>query len=883
MLWLSLCLIMTPAENIFFPKAYQNDYSNYRLVNGLEVLIVSCSTCHEAGASLSVFVGSNQDTVPGITHLLEHMIFFSSQTYPEEDYLMKFVNLNGGYSNAYTDSQYTNFYYSISNLALEESLKIFSSAFIAPIFSIEAVNREIKAVNSEHLKNVYNDDWRKFRILQVASGKDPISNFPTGNAKTLAIPKICELVESHFFKFYLAGQMKLVIYGNFSIEALTGMSKLFESIRPGTVLIENDEIIIEKEKIYVARMVDEGISLELHWEIPNQLLYVDSQSGYFISYLLSNQGEYSFMADFEEIQKFSAEISTFPTFSLFSLKFALSSESRLLLLVSSLLGFIEKISMYSEKDLQTRWDDYSQIKSNTFEYSDKLTPERFASRVSANMFFFPHKLYYSGFDLAFTFNYQEIQKTLTFFTSKSLIAILISSNFFDQANILGTVIPFSNYCEYYNLHYGIGSFPIPFVNKNYYIYPRNPYIPIELKLYEQTEVGVEKVFSDLGCEMWVSFGNIFSTPKTIINLLLFEYPWNEVQVNLEVVLKTAEITMRKRLYLYEAAGYTAEFDVEFNGATVKVQGWSEGIVEYLEKVIECIFYPDLREMPKALQETHEKYSAFLTEQPYIQTEEYLRIQILQSYYSTTSKLQYLSSITSLPIEIPSLSLRILITGNISKAFSLEILNKILKSFQFSKSNFQIPNTFPINSSKINKHTSPENHSLLTLYDFGSFDLNTWAKIIILTYFADDLAFRVLRTQEQLGYIVFIKPCYKYFRNSFALVIQGPDKTPDEMEKSVENFWNRMDIDEKILENLKKQVAQKLLWPQESLEGQNFEFWKEITSGRLEFTIAQRLSAEVSEISLEEILEILLQIRLKSQVVEVRIYKEEISEILILQD
>mmetsp|Transcript_8223 Transcript_8223/g.8083 ORF Transcript_8223/g.8083 Transcript_8223/m.8083 type:complete len:87 (-) Transcript_8223:112-372(-) len=85
------------------------------------------------------------------------MLFYSSKSYPTEDYLRTFVTSHSGDTNAYTDKEETNYYLTISNDALEECLKIFSKAFIEPNFVENAVNREIKAVNSEHDKNRYDD------------------------------------------------------------------------------------------------------------------------------------------------------------------------------------------------------------------------------------------------------------------------------------------------------------------------------------------------------------------------------------------------------------------------------------------------------------------------------------------------------------------------------------------------------------------------------------------------------------------------------------------------------------------------------------------------------------------------------------------------------
>mgnify|MGYP002070012838 CR=1 FL=1 len=48
------------------------------------------------------------------------------------------------------------------------SLDIFGNFFVNPLFNKNCVDREKEAVNSEHMKNVNNDVWRKQELLKVA-------------------------------------------------------------------------------------------------------------------------------------------------------------------------------------------------------------------------------------------------------------------------------------------------------------------------------------------------------------------------------------------------------------------------------------------------------------------------------------------------------------------------------------------------------------------------------------------------------------------------------------------------------------------------------------------------------------------------------------------
>ena len=864
-----------------FPKIFHQNSSSSYLPNNLEFLTIECQEASQAGVSLSIGVGSNQDTVPGLSHLLEHMIFFSSKSYPKEDYLMEFISLNGGYSNAYTDFEHTTFYYSISNLALQDSLKIFSRAIVEPIFTTEAVQREILAVNSEHLKNIYNDEWRNLRLLQLAAGIHPLSNFNTGNAKTLTFGNISELVEAHFSKYYLAGKMKLVIYGNYSTEILESwVNEYFSDLKQGNYFNTYPEAFGDTQKLYVTNQIDEGISLHTYWKIPSQFLYPDTQPADFIGYLLGNQGEHGILESFEEILTFDVGVSVSLTdLSLVEAQFTLSSQHRYIEIIESLLGFVEKIAKYSEAELKIRWDDYYHSKIYEFDYSNKPTAENIASKISENMLYFPQQYYFSGFQLKNRYNYEEIINTLSFISRKSVVSIFASSSIEKGVNFFGKILSLNLHCDFYNLNYEILPLELSPIDRNYFIYPRNPYIPSEISLLRSPENQIEVIFSSPGLNIWYKFDESFEVPKTIISLLLFSDPWNEIQVDIELLLKSAQIRMKKDLYLYNIAGYLAEFSSDYNGASLRVEGWSSGILNYLEKVLGLLTTPDSSQFLKAQQSLYEEYSGFATEQPYKHAEDYLRSMILPSYFSMSSKLSYLISSrkysTAKFLEaLPKLTVQVLVLGNISKESSRGLIDILSKTFTLSAVARPVQASVPIQATKYFTSMDEENHCLFYWHDFGSFGVETWANVLVLSYLADDRAFRILRSQEQLGYVVFAKASFRYLSNSLVLAIQGSDKNPEEMEVIVQGFWNKFEIEDEVLGKVREQVAQSLEWPKESLKAVYDEMWKEVKTGRLEFDINERLVKAVRSVSIENIRQLLDDIRAKKNSVIIRIFKEE---------
>src|SRR5574343_380548 len=86
---------------ILTPSGCDDEFRTIKLDNALEATLVHSEQISESGVSLAVNVGSSYDTIPGLAHFMEHMMFFSSKTYTQEDYWSTYINTHGGSTNAY--------------------------------------------------------------------------------------------------------------------------------------------------------------------------------------------------------------------------------------------------------------------------------------------------------------------------------------------------------------------------------------------------------------------------------------------------------------------------------------------------------------------------------------------------------------------------------------------------------------------------------------------------------------------------------------------------------------------------------------------------------------------------------------------------------------
>ncbi|KAI5707248.1 hypothetical protein M8J75_016018 [Diaphorina citri] len=216
-------------NNIVKSEFDKREYRGLELQNGMKVLLISDPATDKSAAALDINIGylSDPKDLPGLAHFCEHMLFMGTETYPAENEYNKFLSEHSGYSNAYTSADHTNYHFEVSPDHLEKTLDIFSKFFICPLFDASSTDREVNAVNSEHEKNIPNDAWRLDQLEKATCDpKHDYNRFGTGNKETLeTIPKSKgidvrnELLKFHN-KWYSSNIMGLAILGKESLDEL---------------------------------------------------------------------------------------------------------------------------------------------------------------------------------------------------------------------------------------------------------------------------------------------------------------------------------------------------------------------------------------------------------------------------------------------------------------------------------------------------------------------------------------------------------------------------------------------------------------------------------------------------------------------------------------
>lgn len=198
------------------------EFRHLILDNGLRVILVSDPKFNKSAAALVVATGQIDDPfdMVGLAHFTEHMLFLGTEKYPDVASYGAFISSNGGYNNAYTATDITNYQFEIRHEAFPEALDRLAQFFIAPLINADYTAREVNAVNNEAMRHVQNDARRilnvRREIYNPAAGE---SKFSTGNLKTLAKADAAA-VRAFYESHYSADRMALALTGTASLDEL---------------------------------------------------------------------------------------------------------------------------------------------------------------------------------------------------------------------------------------------------------------------------------------------------------------------------------------------------------------------------------------------------------------------------------------------------------------------------------------------------------------------------------------------------------------------------------------------------------------------------------------------------------------------------------------
>lgn len=876
------------SDNTFTIPKSPNDQREYKaltLSNQLEVLLISDPSSDKASAALDVYVGSADDPQEflGLAHFLEHMLFLGTKKYPTPDEYQKFISDHGGSHNAFTSLEHTNYFFDVQSDFLEEALDRFSQQFTAPLFNADYVEREVNAVHSEYTSKLKDDGRRFFSAIKTSLSKShPYSKFSVGNLDTLKdTPEktLRNALLDFYDNNYSANKMRLVVLGKEPLHTLNKWvankfsdipNKNLETTRIEQAFFDSGML---PAQLNVQTIMDKR-SLTIAFPVPSDSPYKDSQPLNYIANLIGHEGKGSLLSklksmDLVDSLSAGSEFDTEKqTMLLINMSLTQKGLDNYKLILNTLFDYLALLKKEGIQKLY--FDEQAQLLNIAFQYQEKSEPIHYTSSLAMALHeSTPSKVLIEHYTLT-NYNpalYLQFIEQLT--PSNMLIALSAQSLEVDKET------------QWYQAPYKLSKLDNDFVNqlrevelnKGLHMPAANEFIPEDTKLLSNSQMKPEALKQSKGFDVWYAYDSSFGTPKANIFLTL-RSPISSISADNEnkTDILTALLNDSLNEYSYPAylAGLNFELYQHMRGVTVKISGYNDKQSNLLIKIINSIkntsFNKDRFEIIK--ERLQRQLENAKDKKPFEQAISRAQNRLINPSWNETERLAALENLSADDIRLyreqflKDLEAVLFVNGNVSRASTLNIANQIdavlLKNSHATH----------VERAKITKLAGdklwaspvkvehPDTGYIYYLQGKNN-SIEEQAKFLLLNQAISTDFYGVIRTDKQLGYIVFSTNFDLLEVPAIAFIVQSPVAKGEILLKETRLFLeaqlsNIPTLSDDNLNRYKSAVISKLLKQDNTLYSRSNRYWQDIDKENYEFDTNEDMAQAISKIKLEEL-------------------------------
>ncbi|KAJ1845482.1 metalloprotease, partial [Coemansia sp. RSA 2708] len=525
-----------------------------------------------------------------------------------------YLSAHGGYSNAYTDLEDTCYFFEVTYDALEGALDRFSQFFIDPLFTADCTDREVRAVDSEHKKNIQNDMWRQYQLEKELSSADhPFSMFATGNydtlsgaARRLGVDLRERLLDFHA-KYYSADIMRLVIVGRDSLDQLTewAVAKFSAILSKGLTkpLFKGHPLTTsEMGKLIRLRSIRQQRSLDMTFALPDVKPFHRSKPAQYLGSLLGHEGRGSILSSLRKRGWATTVVAgRSPTsaegFDMFKVTVNLTEPGmeHYADVVRMVFAYIQLLQAQPPQ----RWfhDELQRISEIEYRFMEKYETVTLASNLASamqNRYLPPDCMLsdgvrLSGFD-------EELLMWVQSFLNPDNVRIVLAAR--DQE------VELDRTEKHYDISYRLDAIPEQLMRdihgklefEELHLPEPNRFIPDNLEVKNQRR-GVAPAEAPTllkraeGLELWFKQDDRFFLPRGNVRLMLetprvYESPLSSVLSQLFMMVLKDRLT--EVTYDAEIAGLWFDISDTMEGVVVHIDGFNDKLLQLLRILLETL-------------------------------------------------------------------------------------------------------------------------------------------------------------------------------------------------------------------------------------------------------------------------------------------------------
>jgi insulysin len=521
--------------------------------------------------------------------------------------------------------------------------------------------------------------------------------------------------------------------------------------------------------------------------------------------------------------------------------------------------------------LEWIFDECKNLNAMQYRFKDKERPQSYTCGLASSLHEYPVEESLSGPYMLTEWRPELITKLLDNLVPEKMAMTIISQKFKDVA---------TESEKWYGTKYKTEPIPSDKIagwstvdlDNKLHLPEKNEFIPTQFDIVDRDEASADAkhpvIVRDTPLsKLWFKQDDEFLLPKACVNIrvrcpLAYHDPHH---VNLTYMfVELLKDDLNEYTYAAELAGLYYGLGNSKVGFTLTLRGYNEKQAVLLEKIlIRMTEFKVDAERFKVLKESYERaLKNFEMEQPHSHTNYFNTVLLSERSWEKGELLDEMDGLTVDAVQefIPRLLAKVhveaLMHGNLTEQSALAMLSSIearlssarpltLSQLTREREVALEANTHSVYSSVTKVHKSS---CIETYYQCGMQETRSNVIIELFSQIINEPCFNILRTKEQLGYIVFSGVRRACGVQGLRVIVQS-ERHPEYLDDRIEAFLHSMEehlekMDEDEFERNKTALADRKLEKPKKLSTRTNKFWSEIVTQQYNF---DRDQVEVDEL------------------------------------
>ncbi len=875
------------------------EYAYLTLPNQLQVLLISDPQADKAAAAMDVAVGSASDPqdFQGLAHFLEHMLFLGTQRYPDASEYQKFISSHGGSHNAYTSVENTNYFFDIQAGHLKGALDRFSQQFTAPLFNAEYVEREVNAVHSEFTSRIKDDGRRMFDALkETLRPGHPYAGFSVGNLDSLKDREEKSLRQAlldFYADHYAARKMRLVVLGREPLPTLRDWVQAKFSQIPNPADVKEratfppffaDDYL--PAKVEIQSIMDKR-SLTVAFPVPSALKAYRAQPIGYLSNLLGHEGEGSLLSALkaEQLVDSLASGGQFdnPDQALLTVRMGLTeqglaNQERILELLFAYIELLKQDGIRKQY-----FDEQATMLEISFRYMEKSEPIHLVSGLASALQHYPaREVLHAAYDLS-DYNPTLYNEFLQALRPDNMLWVVMHKGVESERKSPWYETPWKQEKLSPDLLARLQQAQRP---RGMHLPANNQFIPEDTSLIQASpSPKPEQLLEKPGLTLWHATDVSFGTPRSSLFVTLRSPLALRSADDLnktELMVSLFKEVLNEFSYPALLAGLDAELYNHMRGVTLKISGYNDKQSVLLQEVLLTMLsarFPQDRfdiareRLQRSLQNAKQRA-------PYEQVMARLQRFLIDPSWTEEERLAALDTLTLEQVQqfkeafFKELDVVVMQSGNVSRAASLNIANMLEQLLLREAKPTQVarPRIVELNDNSLDEglrwglpyDVEHPDTGFIHYLQGRDRTLEEQARFMLLAQLLASDYYAQIRTEKQLGYIVFGTSFELLEVPGLAFIVQSPSATASTLAQETEAFLSQQasslpKLDLAQFDRQKQALISQLEKQENSIYERNNRYWQEIDRENDQFNTRERLITLVREQTREGLAEFFAQL------------------------